>query len=334
MSPIWIKALVLTCVFGAVVLAAERLLSVLGSSRAAGKAINLRLGLIGRGRTHAETMNILRRAGSSVPEGLPPMLDRLGHRFERMLMQAQLTIPTGRLMMFVFVAPLAIFFILILLMTSWWGLSISPGRLVISATFAGVLGAVLPVMALNFKATRMRKRMGDQFPVALDVFVRGLRAGHPIAAALDLLTAEMPDPIGSQFGLAVDEVTYGAELRDALQNMAERWDLEDMRMFVVSLSIQNETGGNLAEILENLSRVIRERHAMMMKVRALSSEGRMTAIMLTVLPIFTFAMLFLFNPHFFLDVANDPWFVPGFTALIVLYTIGFVTIRKMVDLKV
>jgi tight adherence protein B len=90
----------------------------------------------------------------------------------------------------------------------------------------------------------------------------------------------------------------------------------------------------LAEILENLSRVIRERHAMMMKVRALSSEGRMTAVMLTVLPIFSFVLLFLLNPRFFLDVANDPWFVPGFTMLIVLYTIGFIVIRRMVDLKV
>ena len=176
--------------------------------------------------------------------------------------------------------------------------------------------------------------MEEQIPVALDVFVRGLRAGHPIAAALDLLTVEMPDPIGSQFGLVVDEVTYGAELRDALQNMAERWDLDDMRMFVVSLSVQNETGGNLAEILENLSKVIRERHAMMLKVRALSSEGRMTAVMLTVLPILTFTVLFMFNARFFLDVANDPMFVPGFTILIILYIIGFIWIRKLVDLKV
>jgi len=144
----------------------------------------------------------------------------------------------------------------------------------------------------------------------------------------------MPDPIGSQFGLAVDEVTYGAELRDALQNMAERWDLDDMRMFVVSLSVQNETGGNLAEILENLSQVIRERHSMLLKVRALSSEGRMTAVMLTVLPIFTFTLLFTVNAHFFLDVANDPMFVPGFVALITLYVIGFMWIRKLVDLKV
>jgi tight adherence protein B len=107
-----------------------------------------------------------------------------------------------------------------------------------------------------------------------------------------------------------------------------------MRMFVVSLSVQNETGGNLAEILENLSKVIRERAAMMMKVRALSSEGRMTALMLTVLPLFTFTMLFLFNPPFFLDVANDPWFIPGFACLVALYLTGFFWIRRLVDLKV
>jgi tight adherence protein B len=102
----------------------------------------------------------------------------------------------------------------------------------------------------------------------------------------------------------------------------------------VSLSVQSETGGNLAEILENLSKVIRERQSMMMKVRALSSEGRMTAIMLTVLPIFTFTLLFVINPAFFLDVAGDPYFVPGFIVLIIMYFIGFFTIRKMVDLKV
>jgi tight adherence protein B len=229
---------------------------------------------------------------------------------------------------------MVIFFVMLLLMAFWWGIGISMGRLVISLTFAVVLGAMLPLMVLNFRATRTRKKMQEQFPVALDVFVRGLRAGHPIAAALDLLTVEMPDPIGSQFGIAVDEVTYGAELRDALQNMADRWDMEDMRMFVVSLSVQSETGGNLAEILENLSKVIRDRHAMMLKVRALSSEGRMTATMLTILPIFTFVMFFLFSPRFFLDVANDPWFIPGFGFLMVLYATGFMIMRKMVDLKV
>jgi tight adherence protein B len=334
MNPAWIHAVVLVCVFGAVVLACESALRWLVSNRSESQAIRWRLKLIGRGGNRGEQANVLRKSVSTVPEGLPPVLDRFARRLDRMLMQARMPIQTPRLLLIILLAPIAIFFGLLSLMSFWWGIGISFGRILISATFAGVLGAAIPLMIVNWRATRTRKKVEEQFPVALDVFVRGLRAGHPIAAALDLLTVELPEPIGPEFGAVCNEVTYGSELRDALQNMAERWDLEDMRMFVVSLSIQSETGGNLAEILENLTKVIRDRQSMMMKVRALSSEGRMTALMLTVLPLFTFTLLFVFNPGFFLDVANDPWFVPGFTFLIVLYLIGFFTIRRMVDLKV
>jgi tight adherence protein B len=196
------------------------------------------------------------------------------------------------------------------------------------------LGFGLPMMIFSRIADHRRKKLQQQFPIALDVFVRGLRAGHPIASALELLTTEMQDPIGSEFGLVVDEVTYGADIREALQNMADRCGLEDMHMFVVSLSVQSETGGNLAEILENLSQVIRERAAMLMKVRALSSEGRMTAIILTGLPILSFTGLFIMSPKFYLDVSEDPAFFPGFAGLLVLYAIGFIIIRRLIDLKV
>ncbi len=333
MSDSWLKALILACIFGAVVLAAESLVGWLASSRSEGKAINLRLKMIGQGRTHGEALNLLRRAESDVPLWLPPFIAGIAHKFERMLMAAQITMPTGRLMLIILLAPVVLFFVIVTIMAAA-GVPVAFGRLIMVATFSGLLGAALPLMALQFKANRTRKKMQEQFPVAVDVFVRGLRAGHPIAAALDLLTAEMPDPIGSQFGIVVDEVTYGADLRDALQAMANRWDLDDMRMFVVSLSVQNETGGNLAEILENLSTVIRERASMMMKVRALSSEGRMTAIMLTGLPIFAFVTLFMANPSFYLDVSDDPAFVPGFIGLVLLYIIGFISIRRLVDLKV
>lgn len=334
MNPAWLRALILVCIFSAVVLAVETLVRVLANARAGERAINQRLAMIGRGASRAETISVLRRSSSSLPEGLPASIEALGHKIERTLIQAQIRLPTSRLLMFILLAPGVIFFGLLLLMSLWWGVGISFGRIFVSAVFAGVLGTALPLMFIRMRAARTRKRMDDQFPVALDVFVRGLRAGHPVAAALELLTTEMPDPIGSQIGLVVDEVTYGAELRDALDSMAERWQSEDMRMFVVSLSIQSETGGNLAEILENLSRVVRERHSMLLKVRALSSEGRMTATMLTVLPLFAFTVLFLLNPAFFLDVANDPWFLPGFGMLIGLYLIGYFWIQKMVDLKV
>jgi len=329
----WLKALILVCTFGAVLLLVEVLVSSFTSSRMAGNAINLRLKMIAQGRSRDETLGLLRRRSSALPSNLPEFLKRIGERFERMLIKAQVAVPTGRLMLILLIAPVIVFFILLLIMSSL-GIAVGAGRLLLLATFAGALGAFLPIMVLQYKATKTRKKMEEQFPVALDVFVRGLRAGHPIAAALDLLTVEMPDPIGSEFGVVVDEVTYGAELRDALQAMADRWDLDDMRMFVVSLSVQSETGGNLAEILDNLSTVIRERHSMMLKVRALSSEGRMTAVMLTILPVFAFTFLFIMNPGFYLDVADDPAFIPGFVTLIFMYFIGFYTIRRMVDLKV
>lgn len=333
MNEAWIKGLILVCTFGAVLLAVEVLVSYLARSRVAGNAINLRLRMIAEGRSREQTMNLLRRRTTSLPAGLPTLVTRFGSKLERTLIQAQVAIPTGRLMLGLLLGPFAIFFLIIIVMLAA-GAGVGFGRLLMVAVFAGVVGFVIPVMLLQFKATSKRKKMEEQFPVALDVFVRGLRAGHPIAAALDLLTVEMPDPIGSQFGLVVDEVTYGAELRDALQNMADRWDLDDMRMFVVSLSVQSETGGNLAEILDNLSKVIRERHSMMLKVRALSSEGRMTALMLTILPLWTLGFLFVMSPGFYLDVADDPAFVPGFVTLIVMYCIGFYAIRRMIDLKV
>jgi tight adherence protein B len=332
MSDSWIKALVLVCLFGTVILVADVLLERYASRRGARKAVNYRLKLIGEGRTQGEVMAMLRR-NLDVSAGLPVFAQGMAMKFERMLMASRITWPRAQVMTAIAVAPFALFlFILVIMVVG--GAHFSAGRILMIATFCLVVGIMLPMMVLQFKSNRMRRKVQEQFPVALDVFVRGLRAGHPIASALELLTVEMPDPIGSEFGMVVDEVTYGAELRDALQSMADRWDLDDMRMFVVSLSVQSETGGNLAEILENLSKVIRDRQTMMLKVRALSSEGRMTAVMLTALPILAFAGLFAFSPSFYLDVADDPAFIPGFAFLIILYVIGFVSIRRMVDLKV
>ena len=333
MSDTWLKALILVAIFGAVLLAVDTIIGTMARGRSEGRAINLRLKLIRQGRTQSEALRLLKRSDSELPAWLPESLLRTARRFERTLMTAQLTIPTPRLMLILLLAPFALLFAFLLFMVAT-DVPVGFGRVVLLGTFAIVLGGIVPLLGLQIRANRMRKKMQDQFPVALDVFVRGLRAGHPVAAALDLLTVEMPDPICSQFGIVVDEVTYGAELRDALHSMAERWDLADMRMFVVSLSVQRETGGNLAEILENLSKVIRERQSMMLKVRALSSEGRMTAIVLTALPILAFTILFTVNPAFYLDVADDPAFVPGFLSLLLLYAIGFITIRRMVDLKV
>lgn len=333
MNEVWLKALALILIFAAVVFLVERVMSVFVGRRLQSQAINQRLDLISRGVGRGQVMQLLRRQATMLPENLPEFIVGPAIRFEKMLMAAGVSAPTGRLFAILVATPIIIFVVIVLLIVASGG-ALGVGRLLMVATIAFMIGAGIPLLIFQVRANRMRKKIEDQFPVALDVFVRGLRAGHPIAAALDLLTVEMPDPIGSQFGIVVDEVTYGADLRDALSAMADRWDLEDMRMFVVSLSVQNETGGNLAEILENLSQVIRERASMMRKVRALSSEGRMTAAMLTALPVIAFTLLFIGNPKFYLDVADDPAFLPGYVALLTLYAIGFFTIRRMIDLKV
>lgn len=296
-------------------------------------AINKRLKMIALGNDRDD---IIRRLRKNDPLELPEgggIVNRLYRSYRRNLTMAAIPWTAGQ----VAVAMGIIFAALVLIIViAAWGANFSPslGVMQLIMAFSAATAIGVPVMVVAFIAERRRKRMQAQFPVALDVFVRALKSGHPIAGAIQLLTQEMDDPIGSEFGLVADEVSYGADLTDALNDMAERWDLDDIRMFVVSLSVQNETGGNLAEILDNLSKVIRERAGLFLKVRALSSEGRMTGWLLTALPIFTFVALFLVNPPFYLAVAGDPIFYIGFPALLVWYLIGVLSIRKMVNIRV
>lgn len=333
MSPTALRFLALVLLFVAIVFAVEGVLGWVRSRRGGDNAINRRLKMIASGQDRAEVLSRLRRNPGSPLGRLPGLLGAFAMRVERTLHAAGLAASPLTVLLTMVGAVIGLF-LLIVIGASVADVPITMGSLMLIATFAFAAGCGVPLIVLARLADRRRNRVQQQFPVALDVFVRGLRAGHPISSALDLLTKEMTDPIGSEFGIVVDEVTYGADLRDALQNMANRWNLADMHMFVVSLSVQSETGGNLAEILENLAQVIRERAAMLMKVRALSSEGRMTALILTALPVLAFVGLFLINPRFYLDVANDPAFTTGFVTLLVLYAVGFYSIRRMVDLKV
>jgi tight adherence protein B len=210
----------------------------------------------------------------------------------------------------------------------------SPSVLLLVVLVALVISVGLPMVLLDRQASKRIALLEQQFPLALDIFVRGLRAGHPVGRSFELLVAEMPDPIAGEFAQVIAETNYGFDLRQALENLAERVQTQDVQMFVVSVAVQSETGGNLAEILEGLSQVIRDRMSMKLKVRALSSEGKMTAIVLSVLPVFTFVSIFLTSPRFFLDVADDPWFLPGVLIILGLYLSGVFTIRRLIDLKV
>lgn len=333
MSPLFLRLLVLVAIFGSVFIVVQLLLSATMDRRSQKRAVNKRLELLKSGMDRAGVLTLL-RSNFAKPYGADAgFAERTYYHFQRMVRTAGLRINPRQ----IFVGMIVSFFVLasLLLFLAWSSnFRVSAGIIELACVMALAISAGLPLVVLSQLAQRRRKRMEEQFPLALDIFTRALRAGHPIAAAIDLLTREVEDPLGSEFGLVADEVAYGAELNDALLGLADRWDIEDIRMFVICLSVQSETGGNLAEILENLVKVIRDRSSLFMKVRALSSEGRMSGWMLTALPILTLVSMFMVSPQFYFNVASDPIFIYGYTFLIALYFLGVYIIRRMIDLKV
>ncbi len=328
-----IRIMFLVAVFIAVFLLAQTFARSAAQKRSYSTAVNRRMSLIQSGANRDQLVAQLLKNSPTEHAHLPPIIRGIVEGFQRTIFAAAVPYTVGQVALVMAVAGVVIFG-LVLLTAAGLGAPIGFGVVQLALIFSVAVAFGLPYLFLQRSAAKRRAKVEKQFPVALDIFVRALRSGHPVASGIELLTREMEDPIGTEFGIVADEVTYGADLVSALNAMAERWDLEDMRMFVVSLAVQSETGGNLAEILENLANVIRERHSMYMKVRALSSEGRMTGWMLTVLPIFAFVMTFLGGPAFYLDVIEDPIFIFGSITLVVLYFIGVFTIRKMIDIKV
>ncbi|KUO55380.1 MAG: secretion system protein [Sphingomonadales bacterium BRH_c3] len=328
-----IRIFILLAIFAAVFVATQFIGSSVEQSRSHRGAVNKRLKLIAAGRDREEIVGQLVKTRPKGLPQLPEVLEGILMSMQRMVFQSGITITLGQLLVFIVIGFVAVFMLTVFGLAIF-GYPIAIGTFVLSLIFSLALAVATPLLTVSRMASSRRKRIEHQFPIALDVFVRALRSGHPIASAIDLLTKEMEDPIGTEFGLISDEIAYGVDLIGAISHMAERWDLDDMKMFAVSISVQSETGGNLAEILDNISKVIRDRHQMFMKVRALSSEGRMTAWMLSVLPVFTFVSIFLLTPQYYFETAEDPIFIYGFIGLAVMYVLGVYIIRRLIDLKV
>ena len=193
---------------------------------------------------------------------------------------------------------------------------------------------LLPLMVLKFKRGRRQKKFGAQFPDALDIIVRSLRAGHPVPVAINMVTREMADPIGTEFGIVNDEVTYGADLETAMRNLYFRIGQDDLPLFVTAVAIQTSTGGNLGEILENLSAVIRQRFKMRRKIRALASEGRASAMILSSLPILMFLVIQVITPQFYASVWNEHMTKICLAAAGGWMLIGNIIMFRMVNFKI
>ncbi|MDX8509833.1 type II secretion system F family protein [Mesorhizobium captivum] len=170
----------------------------------------------------------------------------------------------------------------------------------------------LPLLVLRRARGRRIQNFAKQLPDALDMIVRSLRAGHPASVAIGLVAREMPDPLGTEFGIVADEITFGLSTEQAVRKLSQRVGFEGLHLLSVSLSIQSKTGGNLTEILANLSKVLRERQKLRMKIKALSSEGRMSAWIISLFPVVMFLILQLLAPAFYGTVWHDPLIMPVF----------------------
>jgi len=197
-----------------------------------------------------------------------------------------------------------------------------------------IVGFALPLLyIMRMKAKKLRL-LAEQIPDAIDTIVRSVRAGHPIRTAFTLVAKEMSDPIGTEFGLMVDEMTYGLDLTEALENFQRRNDLQDIHYFSVTVNVQHGTGGNLAEVLSNLSTVIRDRFRTYKKIRVLSAEGRLAATVIAIVPFFTALIMTINKPSYYVEAAKNPAFPIVIGVALVLYFGSMLMIYKIVRIRV
>ena len=202
------------------------------------------------------------------------------------------------------------------------------------APVGGLLLFVLPFVWLWWKRNARLKKFAAQLPEAMELVARALRAGHSLAAGMHVVADEMPEPISKEFGRVYEEQNLGIGLEDALNNMCVRIPNLDLRFFVTSVNIQRQTGGDLAEILDRIGHVIRERFKILGQVKALTAEGRLSGVVLIALPIGLFLLMLHMKPDYIQLLWTDETGIKMSVAAIVLMLIGSYAIKKIVDIKV
>ncbi|MCB1381812.1 MAG: type II secretion system F family protein [Notoacmeibacter sp.] len=302
------------------ILIAEAAFLVFAGQQDRKNSINRRLRLQDNKLTQKEVLIQLRKERGDTGKGGSFL--SLGW-LRRLRSQSGMVMPLGRLFMICFAVAIG------------WSvaltfLGVSPKLAVLAVPEVGL---ILPVMVLRFRRKSRHKAFGMQLPEALELITRSLRAGHPVPVAIALVAREMPDPIGTEFGIVADEITYGIDLVSALASMYDRVGHEDLPLFVTAVSIQSTTGGNLREILDGLSSTIRERGKLRRKVRAISTEGRMSAYILTAVPILLMGGIWLTNPSYYRNVIHEEltWYLLGGAAA--WLGLGNVVMSKMSNFK-
>jgi tight adherence protein B len=288
------------------------LIIVLGGAQALGvtgndveQAIKRRLQALTSGADPEAVLRLLRRQRESEGLGRLPVL----RRWPALVRQAGIGTKPEHLIILMGLSAV-ILTMLLSMLASW----------LLAVLAALALSVLLPLLMLQVRRARRRADLSKQLPDAIDLMVQSLRAGHPINPAFNAIAREMPDPIATELGIVADAISYGDDLATAVDEMARRIGIEDYNYLAVAITIQHSTGGNLASVLESLGRVIRDRFAMERKIRALSAEGRITAIVVSAVPIMLAGFLHLSSPQYYADAAGDPLFAPllGLGALLTL----------------
>ena len=286
------------------------------------KRVNRRLSLLQEGRDSEEVLTILRheREGSVRSERYPiigPLVELARH--------ANVVI-SPRVICFVLVLMMIVSFVLLTLFTG--------AAPLIRALVAVIIGYATLFLWLRNKAKRRISLFEEQLPDALDLMVRSLRVGHPINGAVSIVAREMADPIGTEFGMIADEATYGMTVNEALDKMAGRVPVPDLRFLAIAVNIQATSGGNLAEILDGLSSVIRSRFKLFRKVRAITAEARWSGWFLSMFPLVALLLVQLVDPQYYDRVSDHPLFIPGAIATFILLIANVIFMRILVNIKV
>jgi tight adherence protein B len=264
-----------------------------------------------------------------------PALDNLLRRSSRIsnlqpfLEQANLKIRAGNILVLCVASAFALAVVGFLAAGS-----LPPNQALLFAAVGLVLGGFLPYSYASYRRTKRFQKFEELFPEAIDTLARAVRAGHAFTTALELIANELSEPVASEFRKLFEEQKFGLPVRDALMNLAERVPLVDVKFFVTAVMLQRETGGNLAEILDNLSYVIRERFKIMRQVRVYTAQGRLTMLLLMGLPPVIVITMLLTSPAFIRPLFSDPIGHFLVVAGIVLQTMGYFVIRKIIQIQV
>lgn len=306
-------SLVYIAVFVGALLAFEGLRHLLAGGESLDQACNRRMRMIARGASRKDILNLLRD-----DPGKRGVLSRISASVGQSGLQIRLP---GVFAIAVALGGLT------LLATS----RLLPPAL--AALLSAAIAVLVPAIVVSVARRRRMARLTRQLPEALDLMARGLKVGHPLNVTVASVASEMPDPIGTEFGIVQDQVSYGDTIVDAFNDMADRLDIEDVRYLAVSIGIQHGTGGNLARVLQVLSKVIRDRAMMRKKIRAISAEGRLSALILSGLPFAIFGMISLTTPSYYGDVWDAPLFMPAMVTILILVALQAVILYRMVSFK-